>query len=42
MKKYLNHLDANIGLAFQIIDDFLEATSSSKKLGKDINSDHKE
>ncbi len=31
----------NIGLAFQIIDDYLEATSSSKKLGKDINSDEK-
>ena len=31
----------NIGLAFQIIDDYLEATSNSKKLGKNIDSDDK-
>ena len=40
-EKIFKSFGRNIGLAFQIIDDFLEATSSSKKLGKDINSDHK-
>ena len=40
-EKIFKSFGRNIGLAFQIIDDYLEATSSSKKLGKDINSDHK-
>ena len=40
-EKIFKSFGRNIGLAFQIIDDYLEATSSSKKLGKDINSDEK-
>lgn len=40
-EKIFKSFGRNIGLAFQIIDDYLEATSSSKKLGKDINSDKK-
>jgi len=31
----------NIGLAFQIIDDILDLTSSSKELGKNAKSDLK-
>ena len=40
-EKIFKSFGRNVGLAFQIIDDYLEATSSSKKLGKDINSDEK-
>ena len=40
-EKIFKSFGRNIGLAFQIIDDYLEATSSSKKLGKDITSDEK-
>ena len=40
-EKIFKSFGRNIGLAFQIIDDYLEATSSSNKLGKDINSDEK-
>ena len=40
-EKIFKSFGRNVGLAFQIIDDYLEATSSSRKLGKDINSDEK-
>jgi geranylgeranyl diphosphate synthase type II len=39
--KRLNEFSANIGLAFQIKDDVLDVTSSSKKLGKTALSDKK-
>lgn len=39
--KILNEFSANIGLAFQIKDDVLDVTSSSKKLGKTALSDKK-
>ena len=39
--KRLNKFSANIGLAFQIKDDVLDVTSSSKKLGKTALSDKK-
>ena len=39
--KRLNIFSANIGLAFQIKDDVLDVTSSSKKLGKTALSDKK-
>ena len=37
----LKEFGKKIGLAFQITDDILEATSDQKTLGKDINSDSK-
>ena len=39
--KILNEFSANIGLAFQVKDDVLDVTSSSKKLGKTALSDKK-
>ena len=39
--KRLNEFSVNIGLAFQIKDDVLDVTSSSKKLGKTALSDKK-
>jgi geranylgeranyl pyrophosphate synthase len=39
--KRLNEFSANMGLAFQIKDDVLDVTSSSKKLGKTALSDKK-
>lgn len=38
-KKALNEYAFNIGLAFQIIDDVLDVTSSSEALGKPVGSD---
>ena len=39
--KVLSAFGSNVGLAFQIVDDLIDVTSTSKELGKPANSDRK-